>query len=54
MQTVLQGDDIESMAASGSIENVIRKYPELSLSPVAAVLQYCHSIIEPTELEVIK
>jgi uncharacterized protein (DUF433 family) len=45
---------LDQLAASGSIENVIRKYPELSLDQVAAVLQYCHSIIEHTELEVVK
>ncbi len=45
---------LDQLAASGSIENVIRKYPELSLDQVAAFLQYCHSVIEHTELEVIK
>ena len=45
---------LDQLAASGSIENVIRKYPDLSLDQVAAVLQYCHSIIEHTELEVVK
>ncbi len=45
---------LDQLAASGSIENVIRKYPELSLDQVAAVLQYCHSVIEHTELEVVK
>ena len=43
---------LDQLADSGSIENVIRKYPELSLDQVAAVLQYCHSVIEHTELEV--
>ncbi len=44
---------LDQLAASGSIENVIRKYPELSLDQVTAVLQYCHSVIEHTELEVV-
>ncbi|MBS1259161.1 MAG: hypothetical protein MAG551_02228 [Candidatus Scalindua arabica] len=44
---------LDQLADSGSIENVIRKYPELSLDQVAAALQYCHSVIEHTELEVI-
>ncbi len=45
---------LDQLASSGSIENVIHKYPELSLDQVAAVLQYCHSVIEHTELEVVK
>ncbi len=42
---------LDQLADTGSIENVIRKYPELSMDQVAAVLQYCHSVIEHTELE---
>ncbi len=45
---------LDQLASSGSIKNVIHKYPELSLDQVAAVLQYCHSVIEHTELEVVK
>ncbi len=44
---------LDQLADSGSIENVIRKYPELSLDQVTAVLQYCHSVIEHTELEAV-
>ncbi len=44
---------LDQLADSGSIEHVIRKYPELSLDQVTAVLQYCHSVIEHTELEAV-
>ena len=44
---------LDQLADSGSIENVIRKYLELSLAQVTAVLKYCHSVIEHTELEVV-
>ena len=42
---------LDQLADSRSIENVIRKYPELSADQVVAALQYCHSVIEHTELE---
>ncbi len=44
---------LDQLADRGSIENVILKYPELSLDQVAAALQYCHSVIEHTEFEVV-
>ncbi|MGR3301097.1 MAG: DUF433 domain-containing protein [Candidatus Scalindua sp.] len=44
---------LDQLADSGSIENVILKYPELSLDQVTAALQYCHSVIEHTEFEVV-
>ncbi len=44
---------LDQLAECGSIENVVQKYPELSLDQIVAVLQYCHSVIEHTELEAV-
>ncbi len=43
---------LDQLADCRSIEKVIDKYPELSTDHVVAVLQYCNSVIEHTELEV--
>lgn len=42
---------LDQLADSGSVEAVVRKYPELTAETVAAVLQYCHSMIDRTEFE---
>ena len=42
---------LDQLAEAGSMEAVLRKYPELTRETIAAVLQYCHSVIEHTELE---
>ena len=42
---------LDQLAESGSVEAVLRKYPELTRETVVSVLQYCHSIIERTEFE---
>lgn len=42
---------IDQLAESGSIDGVLKKYPELTFQQVAATLHYCHSVIDHTELE---
>jgi len=42
---------LDQLAESGSQESVLKKYPELTPESIAAVLRYCHSVIEHTELE---
>jgi len=42
---------LDQLAEAGSIDQVVRRYPELSTEQVTAALQYCHSVIDHTELE---
>ncbi len=42
---------IDQLADAGSIEALLRKYPELTADQVVGVLRYCHAVIEHTELE---
>ncbi len=42
---------IDQLAEAGSIEVVLRRYPELTREKVTGVLRYCSSAIEHTELE---
>ena len=42
---------LDQLAESGSVESVLSKYPELTREAITAVLRYCHSVIEHTELE---
>jgi uncharacterized protein (DUF433 family) len=42
---------LDQLAESGSVEAVLKKYPELDRETITAVLRYCHSVIEHTELE---
>lgn len=42
---------IDQLADVGSIEGLLRKYPEMTAQKVAGVLRYCHAVIEHTELE---
>jgi uncharacterized protein (DUF433 family) len=42
---------IDQLAEAGSIEGLLRKYPELTKEKIVGVLQYCHAVIEHTELE---
>lgn len=42
---------IDQLAEAGSIDGLLRKYPELTADMVTGVLHYCHSVIEHTELE---
>jgi uncharacterized protein (DUF433 family) len=41
------------MIATGSIENVHALYPELERQQIVAALQYCHSVIDHTEFELL-
>ena len=42
---------IDQLAEAGSIEALLRRYPELTKEKVVGVLRYCHAVIEHTELE---
>lgn len=42
---------LDQLAAAGSIEGLLRKYPELTSEEIVGVLRYCHAVIEHTELE---
>ena len=42
---------IDQLASSGSVAEVLRKYPGLTSDQVAGVLRYCRSVIDHTELE---
>ncbi|MEK7992314.1 MAG: DUF433 domain-containing protein, partial [Planctomycetota bacterium] len=42
---------IDQLAQAGSIDRLLGKYPELTKEKVMGVLQYCHAVIEHTELE---
>jgi len=42
---------LDQLADSGSVEVVLKKYPELRRETIAGALRYCHSVIEHTELE---
>ena len=42
---------LDQLADAGSIEQLLKRYPELTAQTVAGVLRYCHAVIEHTELE---
>jgi uncharacterized protein (DUF433 family) len=42
---------LDQLAETGSVEEVVKRYPELSPEQVTAALQYCHAMIDHTELE---
>ena len=42
---------LDQPADAGSIEGLLRRYPELTREQVIGVLRYCHAVIEHTELE---
>ena len=42
---------LDQLAETGSVPEVIKRYPELSAEQVTAALQYCHAVIDHTELE---
>lgn len=42
---------LDQLAETGSVQEVVTRYPELSTEQVTAALLYCHSVIDHTELE---
>lgn len=42
---------LDQLAEAGSVQEVLRRYPELTSEQVRAALQYCHSVIERTDIE---
>lgn len=42
---------LDQLAEVGSIEELLRKYPELTRERIVGALRYCHAVIEHTELE---
>ena len=43
---------LDQLAAGSSREDLKRKYPGITDEQIAGVLQYCHSVIEHTEIEI--
>ena len=44
---------LDQMIETGSIEKVQTLYPELERRQIVAALQYCHSVIDHTEFDVL-
>jgi uncharacterized protein (DUF433 family) len=44
---------LDQVIETGSIENVHALYPELERQQIVAALQYCHSVIDHTEFELL-
>jgi uncharacterized protein (DUF433 family) len=42
---------LDQLAEVGSVDGLLRKYPEVTKDQVLAVLEYCHSMIEHSDLE---
>jgi len=42
---------LDQLSEAGSVEAVLKKYPELTRETITGVLRYCHNVIEHTELE---
>ncbi len=42
---------LDQLAETGSVQEVLRRYPELSRDQVKAAREYCHAMIDRTELE---
>jgi len=42
---------LDQLAAGSSREDLKRKYPGITDEQIAGVLEYCHSVIEHTEIE---
>ena len=42
---------LDQLAETGSVEEVLGRYPELSPEQIKAALRYCHGVIDQTELE---
>ena len=44
---------LDQLAEVGSVDGLLRKYPEVTKDQVLAVLEYCHSMIERSDLEMV-
>jgi uncharacterized protein (DUF433 family) len=42
---------LDQMIACGSIDRVLELYPELSREQIVGALQYCHELIDHTDVE---
>jgi uncharacterized protein (DUF433 family) len=42
---------LDQFADGASTEDMLQKFPELTVPQITAALRYCHSVIEHTELE---
>jgi uncharacterized protein (DUF433 family) len=42
---------LDQLGETGSIEKLLTKYPELTKAQIKGVLEFCHSLIEHSELE---
>jgi uncharacterized protein (DUF433 family) len=44
---------LDQLAEVGSVDGLLRKYPEVTKDQILAVLEYCHSIIEHSDFEMV-
>ena len=42
---------LDQVVACGSIDRVLEQYPELTRDQIVAALQYCHELIDRTDVE---
>jgi len=42
---------LDQLADAGSIDELLRRYPELTHDGIVAVLRYCNAVIEHTDVE---
>ena len=42
---------LDQMVVCGSIDRVLELYPELARDQIVAALQYCHELIDRTDVE---
>jgi len=42
---------LDQMVACGSIDRALELYPELTRDQIVAALQYCHELIDRTDVE---
>ena len=42
---------LDQLSEGNSVQDILRKYPEISEQQVTEALQYCHAVIDHTELE---
>ena len=42
---------LDQLGESGSIKDLLTKYPELTEEQIKGILKYCHALIEHSDLE---
>ena len=44
---------LDQLAEVGSVDGLLAKYPEMTKDQILAALEYCHSIIDHSDLEMV-